>query len=132
MRGSVNRTPWLPVRRALLLALCLAGLSGCWLKADDDGELDLVPGNPVTGVRMYGCPAGPVAVGESIVLRFEPLGGTNVAKVVNVDARPDPDDGTIEAVELASETFVLGVQWHPEEMPDDPLFARLLDHAHPR
>ena len=28
-------------------------------------------------------------------------------------------DGTVEAVELAGRDFVLGVQWHPEEDPDD-------------
>ncbi|MGH3822090.1 MAG: gamma-glutamyl-gamma-aminobutyrate hydrolase family protein, partial [Pseudonocardiaceae bacterium] len=33
-------------------------------------------------------------------------------------------DGTIEAVELPGRTFVLGVQWHPEQDPaDDRLFA---------
>jgi putative glutamine amidotransferase len=29
------------------------------------------------------------------------------------------DDGTIEAVELAGQRFAVGVQWHPEENPDD-------------
>lgn len=29
------------------------------------------------------------------------------------------DDGLVEAVELPGETWVLGVQWHPEENPDD-------------
>jgi putative glutamine amidotransferase len=37
-------------------------------------------------------------------------------------------DGTIEAVELPDQDFVLGVQWHPEENPDDGrLFAALVD-----
>ncbi len=36
-------------------------------------------------------------------------------------------DGTVEAVELAEKDFVLGVQWHPEENPDDDrLFAALV------
>jgi putative glutamine amidotransferase len=36
-------------------------------------------------------------------------------------------DGAIEAVELPGRTFVLGVQWHPEQDPaDDRLFAALL------
>jgi gamma-glutamyl-gamma-aminobutyrate hydrolase PuuD len=35
-------------------------------------------------------------------------------------------DGTVEAVELPGHTFVLGVQWHPEQDPaDDRLFAAL-------
>jgi gamma-glutamyl-gamma-aminobutyrate hydrolase PuuD len=29
------------------------------------------------------------------------------------------DDGTVEAVELGSDTFVIGVQWHPEENSED-------------
>ena len=42
------------------------------------------------------------------------------------------DDGTVEAIELTSDARVIGVQWHPEELPDDPLFARLLEHANTR
>jgi putative glutamine amidotransferase len=35
-------------------------------------------------------------------------------------------DGIIEAVELhSSEDWVIGVQWHPERMPDDPLAQKL-------
>jgi putative glutamine amidotransferase len=35
-------------------------------------------------------------------------------------------DGTIEAVEwTGSPNWVVGVQWHPERMPDDPLTQRL-------
>ncbi len=29
-------------------------------------------------------------------------------------------DGVVEAIEDPSRDFVLGIQWHPEEMPDDP------------
>jgi putative glutamine amidotransferase len=40
------------------------------------------------------------------------------------------DDGTIEAVELAGRTFVVGVQWHPEhDDTDDRLFAALVRFA---
>ena len=35
-------------------------------------------------------------------------------------------DGTIEAVELAGHRFALGVQWHPEEVGDQRLFAALV------
>ncbi len=39
-------------------------------------------------------------------------------------------DGTIEAVELAGDAFVLGVQWHPElDAHDDRLFAALVRAA---
>ncbi|MGH3433428.1 MAG: gamma-glutamyl-gamma-aminobutyrate hydrolase family protein [Thermocrispum sp.] len=36
------------------------------------------------------------------------------------------DDGTVEAVEVPGERFVLGVQWHPEETPDDPRLMKAL------
>ncbi|CQD24880.1 peptidase C26 [Mycolicibacterium conceptionense] len=40
------------------------------------------------------------------------------------------DDGVIEAVELPGDTFVVGVQWHPEETLDDlRLFAALVEAA---
>ncbi len=35
-------------------------------------------------------------------------------------------DGIIEAVEMPERHFVLGVQWHPEVMGDDPTSLRLL------
>jgi len=37
-------------------------------------------------------------------------------------------DGTVEAIELPDQPFVLGVQWHPEQQPDDVrLFAALVN-----
>jgi anthranilate synthase component 2/putative glutamine amidotransferase len=41
-------------------------------------------------------------------------------------------DGTVEAVEIPGRAFALGVQWHPEEDPDDlRLFAALARAATP-
>jgi putative glutamine amidotransferase len=39
------------------------------------------------------------------------------------------DDGLIEAVELPGSTFVLGVQWHPEEGGDQRSFTALVAEA---
>ena len=36
-------------------------------------------------------------------------------------------DGVIEAVELPGHRFVVGVQWHPEEMGDPQLFEALVE-----
>ncbi|MET9314807.1 gamma-glutamyl-gamma-aminobutyrate hydrolase family protein [Kribbella sp. NPDC003505] len=48
-----------------------------------------------------------------------------VASGLKVTARAD--DGTIEAAEVEGHTFALGVQWHPEETPDDlRLFTALI------
>ncbi|MGV9826154.1 MULTISPECIES: gamma-glutamyl-gamma-aminobutyrate hydrolase family protein [unclassified Gordonia (in: high G+C Gram-positive bacteria)] len=42
-------------------------------------------------------------------------------------------DGVIEGVERPGEPFVLGVQWHPEESPDDlRLFTGVVDAARSR
>lgn len=35
------------------------------------------------------------------------------------------DDGLVEAIEDPSHPFCLGIQWHPEDMPDDPVQRRL-------
>ena len=44
---------------------------------------------------------------------------------LRISAR-DSEDGTIEAVERPDKRFVLGVEWHPENMaPTDPLQAKL-------
>jgi gamma-glutamyl-gamma-aminobutyrate hydrolase PuuD len=44
---------------------------------------------------------------------------------LRISAR-DPEDRTIEAVELTGKRFVVGVQWHPENMSaTDPCQARL-------
>jgi putative glutamine amidotransferase len=38
----------------------------------------------------------------------------------------DSEDGTVEAVERSDKRFVIGVQWHPENMSaTDPNQARL-------
>lgn len=36
-------------------------------------------------------------------------------------------DGLVEAVEVEGAAFALGVQWHPECLPDDPGMQRLLE-----
>ncbi|MFD7154909.1 gamma-glutamyl-gamma-aminobutyrate hydrolase family protein [Kribbella sp. NPDC059898] len=48
-----------------------------------------------------------------------------VAPALKVTARAD--DGTVEAAEVAGKPFALGVQWHPEETPEDlRLFTALI------
>ncbi|MFB6725666.1 gamma-glutamyl-gamma-aminobutyrate hydrolase family protein [Kribbella sp. NPDC056345] len=49
-----------------------------------------------------------------------------VAPALTVTARAA--DGTVEAAEVAGHDFALGVQWHPEENPEDlRLFTALID-----
>ncbi|GAB2570161.1 gamma-glutamyl-gamma-aminobutyrate hydrolase family protein [Kribbella endophytica] len=51
-----------------------------------------------------------------------------VADDLHVTARAG--DGTVEAAEVNGHAFALGVQWHPEENPDDlRLFAALVAEA---
>lgn len=37
------------------------------------------------------------------------------------------DDGIVEAVQDRSRPFALGLQWHPEDLPDDPLQRRIFE-----
>ena len=37
----------------------------------------------------------------------------------------DPDDGVIEGLVLPGQSFAVAVQWHPEDMVDDPVQLRL-------
>ena len=49
----------------------------------------------------------------------------DVADDLRVTARAG--DGTVEAAEVDGKQFALGVQWHPEENPEDlRLFAALV------
>jgi len=40
-----------------------------------------------------------------------------------------PDDRVVEIIEDPSRTFALGVQWHPERMADQRVFAALTEAA---
>lgn len=42
------------------------------------------------------------------------------------------DDGLVEAIESTTNTFCLGVQWHPEADPDSTVIAALVDAARRR
>jgi putative glutamine amidotransferase len=39
----------------------------------------------------------------------------------------DPEDDVIEGFVLPGANFAVGVQWHPEEMPDDPVQMRFFE-----
>jgi len=53
-----------------------------------------------------------------------------VGESLLVSARSD--DGVVEAVEVLGRSFVVGVQWHPEEQQDVRLFAGLVEAARAR
>ncbi len=85
-----------------------------------------------------GLPAHPVAidagtqlariVGEPLQLEVNSRHHQAIARLgdgLRASAH-DPQDGTIEAVERPDKRFVVGVQWHPENMsPSDPREAKL-------
>jgi putative glutamine amidotransferase len=48
----------------------------------------------------------------------------NLGEGLLVTAR-DPEDGVIEGIDVPGAQFAMGVQWHPEDMLDDPLQMRL-------
>lgn len=89
---------------------------------------------------------GPALFGSQ-PLRVEPA--SHLAKILDCDSAPVPchhhqavdrlgaglvvsarsDDGTIEAVELPSHPFAVGVQWHAEESEDDRVFLAFTEAA---
>lgn len=64
--------------------------------------------------RCYGLPAKPTNS-----LHHQAIDTVGAGLVVTGRA----DDGVVEALELPGHRWCLGIQWHPELMPDDPLEA---------
>lgn len=65
---------------------------------------------------------------EAAVQCYHHQGIDRLGDGLTVSARDT--DGVVEAVELTGDDFVLAVQWHPEETPEDlRLFAGLVDAA---
>jgi len=58
-----------------------------------------------------------MGVGEGMVNSFHHQAIDALAQGLAVSALSEPD-GVIEAVELPGKQFVVGVQWHPEELTD--------------
>ncbi|HKZ71361.1 MAG TPA: gamma-glutamyl-gamma-aminobutyrate hydrolase family protein [Anaerolineales bacterium] len=105
------------------------------------------PGQPLKHNWFPGFPrdliAHPVSVSEET--RLAKILGAPIVEVNSLHhqaiGHPAPDlevaarapDGVIEAVELPGHRFALGVQWHPECLPDRPemraLFAELVKAA---
>lgn len=73
------------------------------------------PVNVKPGTRLHSI-LGPVVVTNS---RHHQTIDRIAPSLVPTGAAPD---GTVEGVELPGQAFVLGVQWHPEDLPDRRLF----------
>ena len=73
--------------------------------------------------------AGVLGGGETLVGKsYHHQAIDSLAPGLAIGARSD--DGTVQAVEVEGVDFGLGVQWHPENTPDDlRLFAGLVDAA---
>ena len=88
-----------------------------------NGVFTPMPVRTVAGTRLAGI------LGETCSVQcYHHQAIAEVGAKLVVSARDD--DGVIEAIELPGEDFVLAVQWHPEESPDDPrLFAAIVAAA---
>lgn len=83
-------------------------------------QIEIVPGTALAAIA--GGPPGTLNWGVNS--RHHQAIDT-LADGLRISAR-DPEDGTIEAVERPDKRFVIGVQWHPENMSaTDPCQARL-------
>lgn len=69
------------------------------------------------------------AGGESLlVMSHHHQGVDRVGEGLRVSGH-SPDDEIVEAIELPDRDFALGVIWHPEEDPDSPVIASLVEAA---
>jgi putative glutamine amidotransferase len=86
------------------------------------------PGSPAHQVEIVPGTKLAAIAGEPKTLDVNSRHHQAIAKLgggLRVSAR-DPEDGTIEAVERPDKRFVIGVQWHPENMSaDDERQAKL-------
>ncbi|WP_371651440.1 MULTISPECIES: gamma-glutamyl-gamma-aminobutyrate hydrolase family protein [unclassified Streptomyces] len=78
--------------------------------------------HPVPGTRYAG-----IAPGEASVPTYHHQAVDRLAEGLVVSARAE--DGTVEAVELPGEAWVLGVQWHPEMGEDTEVMRALVAAA---
>jgi putative glutamine amidotransferase len=87
------------------------------------GAIDVEVEHGTTLERLLG------SVGDRLTVQaYHHQAVDRVADALTVSARSE--DGVVEAVELPSATFGVGVQWHPEEdAADRRLFAALVDAA---
>lgn len=82
-------------------------------------------------VRLAPGSAGHRILGESVVVNsFHHQGVKDPGRLRATGWCPE--DALIEAVEDPERTFVVGVQWHPEDMPDRRLFEALVAAASAR
>jgi putative glutamine amidotransferase len=83
-------------------------------------QVEIVPGTALAAIAM---PAGGSLQWSVNSRHHQAI--DRLGEGLRVSAR-DPEDGTIEAVERPDKRFVIGVQWHPENMSaGDPCQARL-------
>ena len=88
-----------------------------------NAEFSTSTGRTVEGSRLAGL------LGDGAAVQcYHHQGIDRLGDGLTVSARDT--DGVVEAVELTGDDFVLAVQWHPEETPEDlRLFAGLVDAA---
>jgi len=80
-----------------------------------DHEVRIEPGTTL---------ARAVGVTDAVVNSFHHQGIGNVAPGFRVAARSP--DGIVEAIERTDHPFYIGVEWHPERMPDSQISRRLM------
>ncbi|PRI14077.1 gamma-glutamyl-gamma-aminobutyrate hydrolase [Mycobacterium shigaense] len=87
-----------------------------------NGIFNRLPVGTVPGTRLAGL------IGESAIAScYHHQAIDKVGESLVVSARDG--DGVVEALELPGDDFVLAVQWHPEQTPDDLRLFEAVVHA---
>jgi len=137
LRAAVERDlPVLGICRGMqLLAVAYGGRLHQHLP-EHLGHDDHRPTTGTDGVARYGRHAVRLLPGsrlhgilgdEVVVNSMHHQGIADPGRLTPVGAHPD--DGLIEALEDPGRSFVVGVQWHPEELADPRLFDALVAAA---
>lgn len=125
LRSALERDlPVLAICRGLQLFNVVRGGTLIQHLPDTEKHRRKSGGSPVHGIAVEGRMAEVFGVQDLQVNSRHHQAVDRVGEGLIVTAR-DPEDGIVEGFVFPAARFAMGVEWHPEDMVDDELQARL-------